>query len=324
MMWYPVRCSSRKRAFTLVELLVVIGIIALLIAILMPTLSRAREQARQVKCASNIRQILYSISMYANDNKGKLPIPGQRLYAPFLKDPYDNHGDLPGSDYEAIVITGDFSTGHIDYDWDHGALWPYVDGSALGRQQLFNCPSDDNQYLSSLDIQWVGGAFVGIVYEPYDRNFSYTLNEMLRGTTAHLNIVTGVYIPDGIRINQVAHPDHKVLVIEDAYPNNGCTEFTDRPASSGDLGNVSSVLLSNRHLKRSNQGFADGHVECLYPQEMGFETNLLGTDPQTNVHIMDQEMYDHRNSWKRIYYGDLFEDPPVPFDKVVKGSAAWP
>jgi len=165
---------------------------------------------------------------------------------------------------------------------------------------------------------------VGIPFEPYDRNFSYTLNEMLRGITAHLNIVTGVYIPDGIRINQIVHADHKVLVLEDAYPNRGGTEVCDRPSLSGNLGNAGSTLLSNRHLKRSNQGFADGHVEWLYPQEMGFETNLLGTDPQTNVHIMDQEMYDHRNSWKRIYYGDLLEDPPVPFAKVVKGSAAWP
>ena len=218
---------------------------------------------------------------------------------------------------------GDFSTGHIDYDWDQGALWSYVDGSALGRQQLFNCPSDDNQYVSSLDIQWVGGGFAPI--QPYDRNFSYTLNAMMRGITAHLNINTGVYIPDGIRINQVAHPDHKILVVEDAYPMHGATEVTDkRPALSGDLGNCDSILLSNRHLKRSNQGFADGHVECLYPQEIGFETNLLGIDPQTNIHIMEQEMDDHRNSWKRIFYGDLFEDPPVPFDKVVKGSAAWP
>jgi len=85
-MWYPARCLSRKRAFTLVELLVVIGIIVVLIAILMPVLGRAREHARQVKCASNIRQILCSMFMYASDNKGKLPIPGIQANAKYFKD----------------------------------------------------------------------------------------------------------------------------------------------------------------------------------------------------------------------------------------------
>src|SRR5687768_7681709 len=65
--------NLRNRAFTLVELLVVIGIIAILIAILMPALGRARDQARGVACSSNMRQLMMGVHMFAADHKGHTP-----------------------------------------------------------------------------------------------------------------------------------------------------------------------------------------------------------------------------------------------------------
>ena len=62
-------------AFTLVELLVVVGIIAVLVAILMPALARTREQARRAACASNLRQQGAAMHAYANDFDGDYPLP---------------------------------------------------------------------------------------------------------------------------------------------------------------------------------------------------------------------------------------------------------
>lgn len=65
--------SPRAHAFTLVELLVVIGIIAVLISILLPALSKAREQSRRVSCLSNVRTLAQYTILYASESKGWLP-----------------------------------------------------------------------------------------------------------------------------------------------------------------------------------------------------------------------------------------------------------
>jgi prepilin-type N-terminal cleavage/methylation domain-containing protein len=67
------KATSTPGGFTLVELLVVIGIIALLISILMPSLNRARQAAQSVQCLSNLRQLYFGVRFYADDNKGCFP-----------------------------------------------------------------------------------------------------------------------------------------------------------------------------------------------------------------------------------------------------------
>lgn len=86
----------RMRGFTLVELLVVIGIIAVLISMLLPALNRARAQANQVKCASNLKQLYYCVQMYANENRGFI-MPSRIMSGTAVTQSFWSGSDVLGS-----------------------------------------------------------------------------------------------------------------------------------------------------------------------------------------------------------------------------------
>ncbi len=131
----PARRTASRNAFTLIELLVVIGIIAILIAMLMPSLQKAREQARLIKCMSGARQTFFAVEMYCNDYKnyypaayptGQLsraypyPIPQWHYFLTQLKylgaDAQTNRGGCPhGPDTIAPLISPYWTTGGGDY-----------------------------------------------------------------------------------------------------------------------------------------------------------------------------------------------------------------
>jgi prepilin-type N-terminal cleavage/methylation domain-containing protein/prepilin-type processing-associated H-X9-DG protein len=86
-----------RKGFTLVELMVVMGIIMVLAGLLLPTFARARERAHQTVCASNIRQILMALSLYAEENRGRYPpcddsvpanliVNGESIFPEYISD----------------------------------------------------------------------------------------------------------------------------------------------------------------------------------------------------------------------------------------------
>lgn len=159
--------EHRRSAFTLIEILVVISIIAILISILMPTLQSAREVARQAVCLSNLRQISLGINTYAIDNGGYYPssrgygaVPPTDAFAYSWEAMLQQDGYIPGRPTEATAVwhcpsdpletiwtwgtrrSYGGNRGH----WSHMYGWwggfPYTSGICTARTETIKQPSD--------------------------------------------------------------------------------------------------------------------------------------------------------------------------------------
>jgi prepilin-type N-terminal cleavage/methylation domain-containing protein/prepilin-type processing-associated H-X9-DG protein len=248
------RAARLRAAFTLIELLVVVAIIAVLAAILFPVFAKAREKARQVSCASNMRQIGTALTMYLQDYDGRFPQEHPACANPAVG--VAPVGDFDGSD-EAI-----------DYGSPFEKIIPYLGhenaaGTSAQTEKLFLCPDDGDPH---------GTAIANCANNP---------STPQPGITSYL---VNAYFLFGLADAAVTVPASTIYVAErngafcDVHIHPWLGEIYDSAGKTGAIhGNTPDnnpyvstdgqfAVASERHTQGANYVFADGHVKWeTYP-----------------------------------------------------------
>ena len=232
-----------SHAFTLVELLVVIGIIALLISILLPSLSKARESANKVKCLANIRQIGIAVIMYCQDNRGHFPRPAV------------------GAQIEDWIY---WQAGRIPND---GRVVPYLGNTFIAK--LFQCPSD-----SELNSHLGGYKFSYTINESMARLVVAMETMPVPNTNPVVNVGGHAANVPTLKITQIRVAADKIMLIDES--SNSVDDGCWAPQRYHPTDAVPKNIPSNRHYtrKEDNQNindeskgivfFSDGHADYIY------------------------------------------------------------
>ena len=231
--------DRRLRAFTLAEMLVVIGVISVLAAMLMPAVTSARKHAIAATCASQMRQVYAAVVAYANDNHGRVPKP------PPLSDNLNNDRDQTGSVKKENFAWVMSSAGVANFEI--GTFVNYLGPNASARQRLMTCPADPGYAKSAWFLR------------PMWHNFTYAFNAFMNR-----------FYTDGpaLPLTMVRNPAQKVMIWEQRAPYDGlvcyCMGYTD-----------SNDKLPDWHFGMSNMVFADGHVELRRPAKTQAESDAM-------------------------------------------------
>ncbi|QNN24790.1 prepilin-type N-terminal cleavage/methylation domain-containing protein [Planctomycetales bacterium ZRK34] len=237
----------RRQAFTLIELLVVVSIIALLIAILLPSLSKARHTAQALACATQQRQILIGVHMFANDNKQYIIPVGH------------------GVNWNNISKT--------EWWFAHRWLGPYIGETDTEEPKVIHCPSvDEGLYGIGMNHPQIG-RWLQVSQE--SGKMSVEWGEAAHRTDTIERPDDTVSFADAALIYNYTELNPELWIPK--YPNKGEKIF--RTPDNGRFYEYENpVRAFNRHDDRLAAGFLDGHVEVMSVGEIGFQYPLK--DPQ--------------------------------------------
>lgn len=235
--------KNGRRGFTLIELLVVIAIIAILAAMLLPALARAKEKAYRASCISNARQWGLALTMYLDDNR--------RIF-PLSKIPNGTPG-AGGYDEDAprwADLAAFHAAGQGDFVWYNAlpplvgskALWEYANDPSgfVQNRNIFTCPTAaaqpsefdlTSQVVFSYGMNYKGNT--GLPGMAYGTNFS---------ASAIINPSAFVFLSD-VRVHSTETPF-----------------YGTKPGSELGCSHCWVAQLSSRHVAGADLNFSDGHV----------------------------------------------------------------
>ena len=228
--------APRRLGFTLIELLVVIAIIAILAALLMPALERARESARRTLCGSNTRQFVIACHMYAPENGGYLPT-GACYYG---DPPIWYYGRYCFRNQMRCLLAREYSLGTVD-------LWLCPAGKDTARHSLYRANGDGYVHLNCVCTG----------------NVSYWNNNS--SLTSYGYLVGGARAAAGP--SQVGHGAVQRLTAAKRAPDRILWWDAIRPDGEGKYGFNPWYVSVNNHSSGyfepdgANYGMLDGHVE---------------------------------------------------------------
>ena len=226
----PAPHVSRRspNGFTLVELLIVIGIIAVLIGILLPALSKARQSAQKVQCLANEKQIVLAILMYVNDSKGILPGP----CVPCVNDPVMCNAqptDPPEVDTGGLWVSG----GPQMTVLDGGPYYSNRELSSLNLlQRYLGGPSQSKIWYCPASQDSIGQATpLSGVYLGKKLGYGYILNNLTNSTnnnsSTYPSFLFGSYTASDTVANQTPKRVNQIHAYVGQPPASGAGTSTD-------------------------------------------------------------------------------------------------